>query len=78
MVTLIFITMYREIIIPTDTHQVIELPEEFIGKEVEIIAFPVENKECIKYVFEDALKFWKKNRIDMTNFKFDRIEANER
>lgn len=70
--------MYREIIIPTDTHQVIELPEEFIGREVEIIAFPVETKTINKHHIEDAFKFWKENSIDMTNFKFDRIEANER
>lgn len=70
--------MYREIIIPTGTHQVIELPEEFIGKEVEIIAFPVETKKCNKRHIEEAFKFWKENSIDMTNFKFDRIEANER
>ena len=70
--------MYREIITPTDTHQVIELPEEFIGREVEIIAFPVETKKYKKRFLKDALKFWKDNSIDMTNFKFDRIEANER
>ncbi|MEO7316944.1 MAG: hypothetical protein ABIW47_17265 [Ginsengibacter sp.] len=70
--------MYREFIIPTDTHQVIELPEEFIGREVEIIAFPVETKMINKHYIEEAFKFWKENSIDMTNFKFDRIEANER
>lgn len=70
--------MYREIIIPTDTTQTIEFPEEFIGKQVEIIAFPIEEKETNQSKAEKAFKFWKKHSIDMSHFKFDRNEANER
>ena len=36
--------MIREIVIPTNTKQTIEFPEEFIGKQVEIIAFTIEEK----------------------------------
>ena len=70
--------MYREIIIPTNTTQTIEIPEEFIGKQVEIIAFAIEEKETDQSKNEKAFKFWKKHSIDMSNFKFDRSEANER
>ena len=70
--------MYREIIIPTDTKQTIEFPEEFIGKQVEIIAFPIEEKETNQSKTEQAFNFWRKHSIDMSNFKFDRNEANER
>jgi len=70
--------MYREIIIPTDTTQIIEFPEEFIGKQVEVIAFPVEEKETNQSKAANAFEFWKKHSIDMSHFKFDRDEANER
>ena len=48
--------MYREIIIPTNTTQTIEIPEEFIGKQVEIIAFAIEEKETDQSKNEKAFK----------------------
>ena len=39
--------MYREIIIPTGTKQTIEFHEEFVGKQVEVIAFPLEEKKGV-------------------------------
>lgn len=76
--TVTFTNMYREIIIPTNTKQTIELPVEFVGKQIEVIAFPIEEKEDNQPETEDAFEFWKKHSIDMSNFKFDRSEANER
>lgn len=70
--------MYREIIIPTDTKQTIELPEEFVGKKVEVIAFPLDENENNPKDMEEAFKFWKEHSINMCYFKFDRSEANER
>jgi hypothetical protein len=70
--------MYREIVIPTDTKQTIEFPEDFVGKQVEIIAFPIDEKEVNQSKAEQAFDFWRKHSIDMSNFKFDRNEANER
>lgn len=70
--------MYREIITPTNTQQTIEFPEEFVGKQIEVIAFPIEEKDDNQEQKEDAFKFWKKHSINMSNFKFDRSEANER
>jgi hypothetical protein len=70
--------MYREIIIRTGMKQTVEFPEEFVGKQVEIIAFPLEEKETNQTKTEQAFNFWRKHSIDMSNFKFDRNEANER
>lgn len=70
--------MYREIITPTNTQQTIEFPEEFVGKQIEVIAFPINEKENLQEEMEDAFKFWKKHSVNMSNFKFDRSEANER
>jgi len=70
--------MIREIVVPTNTKQTIEFPEEFIGKRVEIIAFTIEEKVTGQVKTEKAFNFWKEHSIDMGNFKFDRDEANER
>ena len=37
--------MIREIIKPTDNKLTIDLPEEYIGKEIEYIIFPVKNHD---------------------------------
>ena len=73
--------MYRAIITPTETTLTIELPDELVGKPVEVLAFeiikaidkPVENR-----TFAEAVAFWDAHAVDMSNFKFDREEANER
>ncbi len=70
--------MFREIVVPTNTKQTIEFPKEFIGKQVEIIAFTIEEKTIGKLETEKAFDFWKSQSIDMSNFEFDRNEANER
>ncbi|MET4081820.1 hypothetical protein ABIB40_001771 [Pedobacter sp. UYP30] len=70
--------MYHEIIIPSATKQTIQFPEEFVGRQIEIIAFPVEEKIREVINRNNALDFWKANSIDMSNFKFNRSEANER
>lgn len=69
--------MIREIVVPTNTKQTIEFPEEFIGKQVEIIAFTIEEKTIGEPETEKAFDFWKSHSIDMGNFKFNRDEANE-
>jgi hypothetical protein len=70
--------MYREIIISAGKKQTIELPDDFIGKKVEIIAFPIEETKNHLDRTEIAFKFWRTHSIDMSDFKFDRDEANER
>lgn len=76
--------MYRQIIIPENTKVFLQLPTEFVGKEVEVIAFAIDESLQLpkhndgKYSLENARKFFDANKIDMSDFKFNRDEANER
>ncbi len=82
--------MYRSIITPKETKLTIELPYEMVGKAVEVLAFEIEKKETPtekpedlpvgrrKRTFEEAIAFWDSMAVDMSNFKFNREEANER
>jgi hypothetical protein len=86
----LFCTMYRAIITPKETTLTIELPDQLVGKSVEVIAFEIEKNEAgimkpedskpikRKRTFEEAVAFWDSIAVDMTNFKFNREEANER
>ena len=69
--------MIRTIIIPNIQTVTFNIPEDYIGKEVEVIAFTknegIDTKESIgKQVSFNALS------IDTKNYKFNRNEANER
>lgn len=78
--------MIRKIFIPRERKLVLELPEAFIGKEVEVLAFevaeknqapeqtdPIEEKqERIRQILDRFSKY----QVDMSDFKFDRDEAN--
>jgi len=69
--------MIRTIIIPNTQTVTFNIPEDYIGKEVEVIAFTknegIDTKESIgKQVSFNALS------IDTKNYKFNRNEANER
>jgi hypothetical protein len=82
--------MYRAIITPKETTLTIELPHQMVGKSVEVIAFEIEkNGEMVdkttdlvtnkpKRTFEEAVAFWDSMAVDMSNFKFNREDANER
>jgi hypothetical protein len=70
--------MYTEIITPTQSKIVLELPAEMIGKKIEIKATEIEElqvesmearRKRIEDIFADC-------RVDLSNFKFDRDEAN--
>ncbi len=73
--------MVRTIVTPEDTHIEIEVPKEFIGKRIEVVLTEAAQEE-----FENLLVHSKPKaryafnafRADLTNFKFDRDEANER
>ena len=61
--------MYRQILTPTESNNVIPItiPREWYGKEVEIIAFPVKyvSKEKKKSEKKDIMKYfgsWKTDR----------------
>lgn len=72
--------MYRQIITPENAKLILQLPAEFVGRLVEIIAFPVEEikKTEDKYSRENALRFFKEHSISLKDYKFNREEANER
>ena len=67
--------VHQILIAEKNTHELV-LPENFVGKKIEIIAFVVEDTAeqpmPTKPMIFDAIK------IDTRGFKFDRDEANER
>ncbi|MGV3601922.1 MAG: hypothetical protein ACO1N1_11995 [Dyadobacter fermentans] len=71
----------RKIIVPKSTTFTLTLPKEMIGKKIEVVASEVkapriltepekqQRIEAIEAIFKDS-------RVDLSNFKFDRDEAN--
>ena len=75
--------MYRKVIkIENEEDLTIKLPDEYLHKELEVIAFTVEDTEvqyeAKKKNTEEAINFFKTINVDTTGFKFNRDEANER
>ena len=78
--------MIRKIITPQERTLVLELPEEFVGKAVEVLAFEVEDEDSTHEISRSTQKkserlqqirdTFAKYRVDMSDFKFDRNEAN--
>lgn len=74
--------MIRQIIIPTSNTYTLELPDELLGRKVEVLAFEVDNELVITLPDNEAVKFSKASdifkdcRVDLTNYKFDRDAAN--
>ena len=71
--------LVREIIYPTENNYTIYLPDEMIGKQIEVIAFEIEKtpSETIKNKLIDIQNIFKDSLVDLSNFKFDRDEAND-
>ncbi|MBO9613981.1 MAG: hypothetical protein J7619_14855 [Dyadobacter sp.] len=73
--------LVKKVIVPTSTTFTLTLPKEMIGKEIEVVASEVkaprtltelekqQRQEAIEAIFRD-------NRVDLSNFKFDRDDAN--
>jgi len=72
--------MVRQIVIPESTSLTLKLPREFVGQEVEVIAFAVEKEKKLRasYSWKSALKFFNKHAVSLKNYRFDREEANAR
>ncbi|MFP5039733.1 hypothetical protein [Parasediminibacterium sp. JCM 36343] len=73
--------MYRKIIdVLSEDNLQVQLPKEYLNKQVEVIAFELD--EDIKgkpaKEFDEAISFFDSLNVDMRNFKFNRDEANER
>ncbi len=66
----------REIFVPENNKIVLTIPDNFIGKKIEVFATEVKEKK------ENSKKEKKKTfdaiKLDLTGFKFNREEANER
>lgn len=67
--------MIRTIVQAEKTPLEVPIPESYLGKKVEVIAFTVE--EGRENVSEKKVTF-ATLKLDTTNFKFDRDEANSR
>ena len=76
--------MIRQIITPTSNSYTLELPDELIGKKVEVLAFEVENEEFAltpdnkkeRSTHKNPSDIFKDCRVDLTDYKFDRDAAN--
>jgi hypothetical protein len=69
--------MIRKTIIPTEKTYTIELPDEFIGKQVEItLEVEKQNPKPSKSI-EQLKKELEGLTVNMQGYKFDREEAND-
>ncbi|SEI44933.1 hypothetical protein SAMN05216327_101650 [Dyadobacter sp. SG02] len=73
--------LVRKIIVPTSTTFTLTLPEEMIGKEIEVVASEVKAPRVLTELEKDqrmqAIRaIFKDYRVDLSNFKFNRDEAN--
>ena len=72
--------MVHQIVIPESTSLILKLPKEFIGQQVEVIAFAVgkPKKSHASHSWKSALSFFNKHAVSFKSYKFDREEANAR
>jgi hypothetical protein len=74
--------MVREIITPLEPSYTLRLPEEMVGKTVEVIAFEIANEVQAgeKDDKEERLRriraITHKSLVDLSNFTFNRDDAN--
>jgi len=66
----------REIVIPENNKIELTIPDNFIGKKIEVLAFEIEGKQKVQR--GRRKKSFNAIKLDLTNFKFNREEANER
>lgn len=66
----------REVFIPENNKIVLTIPDTFIGKKIEVFATEVKKKE--ENSKERKKKTFDAIKLDLTGFKFNREEANER
>jgi hypothetical protein len=76
--------MYRQIFIPSEQNANITIPREWYGQLVEVIVFPVNSQEnaqpqqnTLEEKREKLDKLLDNHLIDLSDFKFNRDEAND-
>ncbi|MDR6803829.1 hypothetical protein J2Y45_001098 [Dyadobacter sp. BE34] len=68
----------RKIIVPTTDSYMLNLPKEMVGKQIEVTAVEVSptNPTDIDTRMQKLNDSLSKLKVDLTNWKFDRNEAN--
>ena len=70
--------MIRTIITPDKNKISIDIPDKFIGKKMEVIAFSLEDSLSDVIYTESKVKSFSAIQLNTKGFKFNRDEANER
>jgi hypothetical protein len=78
--------MVRQIIIPTSNTYILNLPDELLGKEVEVLAFELQKEGVlvdfktdellIPKTISKASDIFNDCMVDLSKYKFNRDEAN--
>lgn len=71
--------MFTKNITPKTTSVTIELPEDFVGKNIKVTAYieRIEKTTRVKSLEEIRETYSKFRKADLSKFKFDRDEAND-
>jgi hypothetical protein len=72
--------MYRQIFIPSEQNSIIPIPQEWYGRKIEVIAFPIKENVTEKSIAGKRKKLDKmldQHLISLKEFKFNRGEAND-
>jgi len=70
--------MIHTIVVPNNQTVSFNVPQKYIGKELEVIIFEKEEGSIEKISFPEKLVSFSALSIDTKNYKFNRDEANER
>jgi len=68
----------RQILIPSASNHIVDLPELYYGKRVLITVSTLGEKMDMFLKAEEARAFFNSIQVDLSSYKFDREEANER
>ncbi|HVS94486.1 MAG TPA: hypothetical protein VHE59_20750 [Mucilaginibacter sp.] len=67
--------MIREVVVPDKNVVSVSVPDEYIGKPVEVIAFALDESTNVS---DKTSPTFNALKIDTLNYRFNRDEANER
>ncbi|MBN1184843.1 MAG: hypothetical protein JXB49_21330 [Bacteroidales bacterium] len=71
--------MIRTVITPDKNYLTFNIPEKYIGKKMEVIAFAVDEPlEDVIYYSTKSSKSFSAIKLNTKGFKFNREEANKR
>jgi hypothetical protein len=78
---IVFIMLLREIITPTNPIVTMRLPDEMVGKTVELIAFEIESNKPLSVLSKEQRlqridELTLSSLVDLSNFTFNRDDAN--